>query len=54
MWRIKIPTAGLSQQQFNFDPPLRQAAANVLIEVATLTASVTGAVYVNAQGFISN
>lgn len=54
LWRIKIPTAGLSQQQFTFDPPLRQAAVNTLLEVVTLTASVTGAVYFNAQGFMTN
>jgi hypothetical protein len=55
MWRIKINTAGLvNGQTFVFDPPLRQAAVNTLLEIVTLTASTTGAVYFNAQGFMSN
>jgi hypothetical protein len=54
MWRIKVPTGGLPLTEITFNPPLRQAAVNTLIEVITLTASVTGAVYFNAQGFISN
>lgn len=55
LWRIKINTAGLvNGQTFVFDPPLRQAAVNTLLEIVTLTASTTGAVYFNAQGFMSN
>ncbi len=51
LWRLSIPTtinpAGWS---FTFPTPLR-GSANTLLEVVTLTASVTGAVYVNAQGY---
>ncbi len=54
MWRTKIPAGGLPTTTITFDPPLPQAAVNTLLEVATLTASLTGAVYVNAQGFMSN
>lgn len=50
LWRIKIPTAGLlGGRDINFDPPLVGTAGN-LLEVVTLSASTTGAVYVNAQG----
>ena len=35
-----------------FDNPLKSTAAT-LLEVVTLTASGTGAVYVNAQGYIA-
>ena len=51
LWRIKIPTGGLPATHIAFDTPLR-GSANTLLEVVTLTASVTGAVYVNAQGFV--
>lgn len=50
LWRIKIPTTGLPTSQFDFTVPLRGTAAT-LLEVVTLTASGTGAVYFNAQGF---
>lgn len=51
LWRIKIGTGGLTGgYQVAFDPPLAGTAAT-LLEVVTLTASVTGAVYVNARGF---
>jgi len=52
IWRTKIPTGGLPASQFDFSVPLK-STANTLLEVATLTASVTGAVYVNLQGFVS-
>jgi hypothetical protein len=52
LWRMKISTAGLlGGRDVVFDPPLR-GTANTLLEVVTLTASVTGAVYFNAQGFV--
>lgn len=55
LWRIKLPiTTAEGGVQYTFDPPLRQAAVNTLLEIVTLTASVTGAVYFNAQGFMSN
>jgi hypothetical protein len=55
MFRMKLPlTTAQAPILIHFNPPLRQAAVNTLMEVATLTASITGAVYVNAQGFQSN
>jgi hypothetical protein len=50
LWRTKITTAGAALFQVNFDVPLK-GTANTLLEVVTLTASVTGAVYVSAQGY---
>ena len=51
LWRTKIPTAGnTAGWDVGFQTPLRGTPGN-LLEVVTLTASVTGAVYVNAQGF---
>ena len=54
MFRTKLGTAALPLMTVTFDPPLRQAAVNTLIEFATLTASVSGGVFVNMQGFMSN
>lgn len=51
IWRAKLTTAGISGgDSFSFPSPLRGTAAN-LLEVVTLTASITGAVYFNAQGY---
>lgn len=51
LWRIKIGTGGIpAGVPFVFPTPLF-STANTLLEVVTLTASVTGAVYVNATGF---
>jgi hypothetical protein len=51
LWRQKIGSGGLTQgMSINFQTPLR-GTANTLLEVVTLTASGTGAVYFNAQGF---
>ena len=51
LWRTKIGTGGLTGgRHIAFPTPLR-GTANTLLEVVTLTASGTGAVYVNAQGF---
>ncbi|MCA3171377.1 MAG: hypothetical protein ING20_11615 [Burkholderiales bacterium] len=52
IWRTKIPTGGLPTTTFNFATPLK-GTANTLLEVVTLTASTTGAVYVNAQGYVA-
>ena len=52
IYRTKIPTTGLSTTNIKFPTPLKGTAAT-LLEVATLTASVTGAVYFNAQGYQS-
>jgi len=49
-WRIKIPTTGMPPTQFTFEDPIR-LALNSTLTVTTLTASGTGAVYVNAQGY---
>lgn len=51
LWRMKIGTAGLPNgRTIEFPTPLKGTAAT-LLEVVTLTASVTGAVYFNAQGY---
>jgi len=50
IWRIKIPTTGLPLTTIVFADPIR-SPANSLLEVVTLTASGTGAVYFNAQGY---
>lgn len=53
LWRTKIGTAGLlAGREIVFQSPLK-SSANTLLEVATLTASGAGAVYVNAQGFVA-
>lgn len=51
IYRQKIATSGwLTPVDINFDPPLR-GTANTLTEIVTLTASVTGGVYCNVQGY---
>lgn len=51
LWRTKIGTGGLTNGlSVTFPVPLK-GTANTLMEVVTLTASGTGAVYVNAQGY---
>jgi hypothetical protein len=52
IFRTKIPATGLVTTNITFLTPLKGTAAT-LLEVATLTASVTGAVYFNAQGYQS-
>lgn len=53
LWRTKIGTGGITGgETFVFGTPLR-GTADTLLEVVTLTASVTGAVYVNMQGFVA-
>ncbi len=53
LWRMKIGTGGIPNGRYiSFSTPLR-GSANTLLEVVTLTASVTGAVYVNAQGYVA-
>lgn len=54
LYRMKLQTAaneGLLE--INFSPCLR-GSVNTLIEVVTLTASVSGGVFVNSSGFIGN
>ena len=53
LWRTKIGTGGITAgEAIVFPVPLKGTAAT-LLEVVTLTASVTGAVYVNCQGFVA-
>jgi len=52
IFRTKIPLAGLPLTHVEFPTPLKGAAATQL-NVALLTASATGAVYFNAQGYQS-
>lgn len=49
LWRGYSPTAGIDQT-IQFENPLRGTAAT-LLEVVTLTATVTGGVYFNLQGY---
>ena len=49
IYRTKLGTAA-GRKTINFPVPLR-GTENTLLEVVTLTASVTGAVYANLQGF---
>jgi len=50
LWRSKIGLGGL----LGAEPIVTKIAGseNTLLEVVTLTASITGAVYFNAQGFV--
>lgn len=51
LWRTKLQTTALaSQTGIDFGAALC-GTANTLLEVVTLTASITGAVYINVQGF---
>lgn len=52
LWRTKITPSGLVGLSIDFVRPIK-GTANTLMEVVTLTASGTGAVYVNAQGFVA-
>jgi hypothetical protein len=54
LWRSKIGTSGLVDGiGICFPSPLK-GSTNTLLEVATLTASGAGAVYINAQGFVAS
>lgn len=50
LWRSVIGTAGLSGTSINFPSPI-QGTANTLLEIVTLTATVTGAIYFNSRGY---
>lgn len=53
IFRTKLPTAGVTGTlSLQFQNPLK-STANTLLEVATLTASGAGAVFINAQGYIA-
>ena len=51
LWRAKIGTAGtVGIQDIRFHPPLR-GGTNTLLQVACVTATGTGSIYINAQGY---
>ena len=51
LWRTKIGTAGtVGIQDIRFHPPLR-GASNTLLEAACVTATGTGSIYLNVQGY---
>lgn len=51
LWRGKLQTSATeARAPILFDPPLK-GTANTLMEVVTLTATVSGGVFVNATGF---
>lgn len=52
LWRTKVPLAGLPTVPIDLPTPIRGSAAT-LLEVVTLTASITGAVYFNVQGYVA-
>jgi hypothetical protein len=51
LWRTKLGTAATPQTSIVFPSPLR-GSENTLLEVVTLTASVTGGVFFNATGYV--
>lgn len=50
-WSVKLQTGGLPATNFTFPTPIT-GSANTLLEVVTLTASVTGGVYFSAVGTV--
>ena len=51
LWRAKIGTAGtVGIQDIRFHPPLR-GSTNTLLQAACVTATGTGSIYINAQGY---
>lgn len=52
LWRTKIPASTVTRDNIVFSKPLVGTAAT-LLEVVTLSASGSGAVYFNANGFVS-
>lgn len=50
LWRTKVGTGGLPLVSVEFEDAI-EGSENTLLEVVTLTASGTGAVYINAQGY---
>ena len=51
LWRVKIGTAGtVGIQDIRFHPPLR-GSTNTLLQAACVTATGTGSIYINAQGY---
>lgn len=52
LWRDKISTAGIVAGYSAVLPSPICGTANTLLEIVTLTASITGAVFFNGQGFV--
>lgn len=50
LWRSKINSNGMDLINITFENPIK-GTANTLLEFATLTATVTGTIYINAQGY---
>ena len=51
LWRLSLPTTiNPAGWDFTFPTPLR-GSANTLLEVVTITATTTGTVWFNAQGY---
>lgn len=50
LWRTKLNTAALPLLTIDFPTPLKGTAAT-LVEIVTLTATVSGAVFANLQGY---
>jgi hypothetical protein len=53
LFRIKIPVTGLITSNYIFPTPLRNPTAATVLTVATLSSPATGAIYFNAQGYVS-
>jgi hypothetical protein len=51
LWRMTLATTANENISINFRTPI-QGSVNTLLEVVTLTATVTGGVYANAQGYV--
>lgn len=52
LWRTMIATAGIiGGLNVSFPTPLRAPGNNQTMDVVTLTASITGSVYINCQGY---
>ena len=49
--RVKLQTAALTTVHVNFATPIF-SSPNTLLEITTLTATITGGVYFNAEGFV--
>ena len=50
VWRSKLNSSGMDLTNITFENPIK-GTANTLLEFATLTATGTGAIYINAQGY---
>lgn len=52
IWRGALTTSGIGLDEVTFLNPLK-SSANTLLEVVTLTATITGSIYFDAQGYIA-